>query len=89
MIRPARAIRGQAITAMAVLAGALMAGDAVACATCFGNPDSNMSKGVVWGVIVLVGIVGFVLASVAGVGLFWLQRGRRLTQLDSSSSESA
>jgi len=74
-----------AVYATAMLALALMGPDAVACATCFGNPDSNMAKGVVWGVVVLAGIVGFVLAGMAGVGVFWMQRSRRLTQLDSSS----
>jgi len=70
-------------------ASSLMTREALACATCFGNPDSSMSKGVVWGVLVLVSIVISVLTAIAGVGLFWLQRSRRLTQLDDSSSELA
>lgn len=52
--------------------------EAQACAVCFGDPDSAMAQGVVWGVLVLVGIVGFVLAGVAGTALFWLHRSRRL-----------
>lgn len=89
MIHPALKTRGLVIAATAVLALLLLGRDAVACATCFGDPDSNMAKGVVWGVLVLFGIVGFVLAGVVGVGVFWMQRSRRLTQLGTSSSGSA
>lgn len=53
---------------------------AQACATCFGDPESPMSKGVVAGVYVLIGIVGFVLAGVACTGVFWMHRGRTLSQ---------
>ena len=87
MIRPTQKTPGAVISAAAMLALALMGSDAVACATCFGDPDSNMAKGVVWGVLVLFGIVGSVLAGVAGVGVFWMQRSRRLNQVDSSSSD--
>ena len=57
-------------------------GEALACAVCFGDPDSPMAKGVVWGVLVLVGIVSFVLAGVAGTALFWLHRSRHLPAQD-------
>ena len=49
-----------------------------ACAVCFGDPDSRMAKGVVAGVIVLVGVVSVVLLGIAGTGLFWVHRSRRL-----------
>ena len=52
---------------------------AVACSACFGDPDSAMARGVVAGVVVLVGIVSCVLAGVAGTGLYWIHRSRRLT----------
>ncbi len=87
MIDRVRKTPGVVLSAMAVLALVLTGSDALACATCFGDPDSNMSKGVVWGVVVLAGIVGFVLAGVAGVGVFWMQRSRRLNQPDTSSSD--
>jgi hypothetical protein len=38
-----------------------------------------MARGVVAGVVVLVGIVSCVLAGVAGTGLYWIHRSRRLT----------
>ena len=58
---------------------------ALACAVCFGDPDSPMTKGVVAGVIVLVSVVGFVLLGVAGTGLYWVHRSRRLTRVDPSA----
>ena len=51
---------------------------ALACAVCFGDPESSMAKGAVAGVLVLMGVIAFVLAGVAGTGLFWIQRSRRL-----------
>lgn len=53
-----------------------------ACAVCFGDPDSPMAKGVVAGVIVLVGVVSVVLLGFAGTGLFWAHRSRRLAAGD-------
>ena len=47
---------------------------AVACAVCFGDPESAMAKGAVAGVLVLGGVVLFVLAGVAGTGLWWIRR---------------
>lgn len=56
----------------------LVADRAAACTACFGDPDSPMAKGVVAGVLVLLGVVSFVLLGFVGTGLFWVQRGRRL-----------
>ncbi len=50
---------------------------ALACATCFGDPESPLTKGALMGVYVLVGVVGFVLAGIAATGLFWIQRSKR------------
>jgi len=57
---------------------------AVACSTCFGDPDSEMVKGAVMGVYVLVGVVSFVLAGIAGTGLFWIHRSRIVAAEDRS-----
>lgn len=51
-----------------------------ACSVCFGDPESPLVKGVNAGVIIMIGFVGFVLTGVAGTGLFWRQRGRRLAR---------
>lgn len=50
---------------------------ASACSVCFGDPNSDMARGVTAGVLTLAGIIGFVLLGIAGTGLLWLQRGRR------------
>ena len=54
---------------------------AEACAVCFGDPESDMARGVVAGVLVLFGVVVSVLAGVAATGLMWVQRSRRLARL--------
>jgi len=55
---------------------------ACACSTCFGDPDSQMVKGAVMGVYVMIGVVSCVLVGFTGAGLFWIRRSRRLTRKD-------
>ena len=50
----------------------------IACAVCFGDPESDMAKGAVAGIMVLAGFIGFVLIGVAGTGVYWVHRSRRL-----------
>jgi len=72
--------RGGAI----VLAVAAVLGrtySANACAVCFGDPDSPLTKGALMGVYVLVGVVGFVLAGITATGVYWVQRSRRIARL--------
>ncbi len=59
----------------------LTADRAWACAVCFGDPESPMAKGVVAGVFVLIAVVGVVLIGMAGTGLCWISRSRRLARL--------
>ncbi len=54
---------------------------ASACAVCFGDPESRMAKGVVAGVLVLVGVIGMVLLGVASMGVWWMLRSRRLARI--------
>lgn len=49
-----------------------------ACAVCFGDPNSNLSKGVIAGVLVLLGVVSSVLVGIGAVSLSWLKRARQL-----------
>ena len=67
---------------LAVAVVVCMTDRAAACAVCYGDPDSPMAKGVVAGVLTLVGVIGFVLVGIAGTGLFWIQRSRRLERLE-------
>jgi hypothetical protein len=36
-----------------------------ACSVCYGEPDSGMAKGLVWGVVSLLGVVVMVLGGIA------------------------
>lgn len=66
---------------LAVLAATLIGlapSVAQACAVCFGDPDSPLTKGAAAGILVLGGFIAFVLLGVLGTGVFWIQRGRRL-----------
>ncbi len=67
-----------AIVAAAVLCGGKAAH---ACSTCYGDPDSPMVKGALMGVYVMVGVVAFVLAGIAGTGIFWIHRSRQLARV--------
>jgi len=82
--------RGRGVTLrpmllLGVAAILLASQEAWACSVCAGDVESPLTKGAMAGVLVLVGVVGFVLAGMAGTGLFWIQRSRRAGH-DSSSS---
>jgi len=55
----------------------------LACAVCFGEPDAPMTRGLNWAILVLGGVVGVVLAGVAG---FFLHVQRRTAQQPPSVS---
>ena len=67
-------------TVLAVAAAIGLGSPAFACSVCFGDPDSPLTKGALMGVYVMVGVVGFVLLSIAATGVYWIQRSRRLTR---------
>ena len=52
----------------------LAAENAHACAVCFGNPESPMTKSVVAGIWVMLGCIGTLLAAFAGLFLYWMYR---------------
>lgn len=56
---------------------ALWANDAAACAVCFGDPNSALTKGAANGVIFLAVVVYLVLMSMGMVGVFWILRARK------------
>ncbi len=61
-----------------VLAGVVLATPqaAWACQVCFGDPNSAMSIGASWGILVMIGITGGVLAAFASFFLYLLKRSR-------------
>lgn len=75
------------VLALAALSVAALSSPTLACSTCFGDPDSQMVKGALMGVYVMIGVVGFVLAGFTGTGLYWIHRSRRLTQSSTETEE--
>ena len=71
---------GRVMSVWAIGLLACSPGRALACATCFGDPDSPMAKGAVMGVIVMIGVISFVLTGIAGTSLFWIHRVRRMNR---------
>ncbi len=63
---------------MAVTAGLVLAapGTGWACPVCFGDPNSSMAIGASWGIALLLGITGGVLAAFASFFLYLLKRSR-------------
>lgn len=52
----------------------LSAKSAFACAACYGASDAPMARGMNWGILTLLVIVGGVLCGIAGVGIFMVKR---------------
>ena len=46
----------------------------LACATCYGASDSPMARGMNWGIFTLLGVITFVLLSIASVGFVLARR---------------
>ncbi len=51
---------------------------AAACPVCFGDPDSDMTKGAVWGIFVLGLIIYGMLTGMVGIGIAWFVRAKKL-----------
>jgi hypothetical protein len=67
------------LTALFALA---TAPSAMACATCYGASDSPLAKGMNWGIMVLLGFIGSVLA---GIVAFFIHVGRNSAKLAASA----
>ena len=53
----------------------------LACAVCYGDPDSPMVKAMGQGILFLFGCIGFVLAAFAAMFTYWIFRARRVRML--------
>ena len=51
--------------------------DMVACPSCYGAQDSLLTAGMNSAILVMLGITGFVLASIAGCFIFFWKRAKR------------
>ncbi len=63
---------------LACLGAVLNAQPVLACAVCYGDPNSAMSHGARAGVLVLLGVVGVVLLGLASMLIFWMRRAANL-----------
>jgi len=77
------------LSAISTLVSIVLYDPALGCSVCFADPDSAMARGATMGVVVMVGVVGFVLLSIASTGLFWMHRGRRLSRRQSRELHSS
>jgi len=57
-----------------------------ACATCFGDPESNIAKGAASGVMVLALILYGLMMCMAGTTFLWWRRSRAIDRLGESES---
>ncbi len=51
---------------------------ALACAVCFGSPDSSLTQGAKAGILILLGVVATVLTGIVAVAAVWARRARML-----------
>lgn len=65
----------------------MVPGRLLACATCFGQSDEAMAKGMNMGILALLICIVGVLVGVAGIGFFLVRRAARMTP--TSSNEAA
>ena len=49
-----------------------------ACATCFGDPNSLSSKGLMSAIFLLGAVIAFVLGCIAWTAFVWTQRAKKL-----------
>ncbi len=75
-----KALRRFTLALMACATTLLSPGSLLACAVCFGDPNSDMVKGANAGILILLGVVVTVLGSIVGVTLFWIRRARLYQQ---------
>jgi len=61
-----------------IAALAFVANDAMACAVCFGDPNSPLTHGARVAVWFMVGVIAFVLSGIIAVAIFWYRRSRLL-----------
>ena len=58
--------------------GTLAAVAALACAVCFGDPESPQTQGMNSAILFLMGVIGSVLAAFASMFVYWVARSRRI-----------
>ena len=54
---------------------------AMGCVVCYGDPEAPMTAGMNNAILVLLGFIGFVLACVLSVGIYFYRRAKLLNNL--------
>lgn len=73
-----------------LIAGAALSPLSVkACATCFGQSDEAMAKGMNMGILVLLICIVGVLLAMVGVGIFFARRASRMSALPGANNPAA
>ena len=65
----------------------LLPSSASACATCYGNVDTNMTEGMNFGIFTLLGVVGTVLATFGAFLVFIFRRSAALAAAAEQSQQ--
>ena len=71
-------LASMSLAIVACLGVLLSAQPVLACAVCYGDPNSAMSQGAKAGVLVLLGAIGVVLTGIASLLIFWMRRAASL-----------
>ena len=78
-----RPVRNLGIVSGVITAALLLPADVLACAVCLGNTDSILRSGMNMGILVLLGVTGFMLLSF-GTFFMYLARRARLVQTENA-----
>lgn len=70
----------------ALMAAALVPESAQACATCFGQSDEAMAKGMNMGILTLLICISGVLVGMAGVGFYLVRRAARFASATTTNA---
>jgi DUF1365 family protein len=81
LVRPSRFI-----AALVVVMSVLSAPAVQACATCFGQSDELMAKGMNMGILALLICIVGVLVGIASVGFYFIRRAARIEAAQSSDT---
>ncbi|MBI4558606.1 MAG: hypothetical protein HY706_13585 [Candidatus Hydrogenedentes bacterium] len=73
--------------ALVLTAAVLSPQSVLACAVCFGDPESSQTQSLNLAVFTLLGIVGTVLTGVASLMIFLVRRARRYAPAESARPE--
>ena len=72
-----------------VAAPAFCPSSLMACATCYGQSNSNLATGMTWGILALVAVIYLVLFSIVGFFAFLFYRARTVARAEAASGHAS